>query len=157
MRKCRSSSTRARRRGRRRTSASPTGSATSSWPRESSSKTRRRASSGGRRTAPEPMIATLALLTAAMRFEIASKPYVDLYFRVRSVAAGKDPVPEDSWLAEAVRAARALDAELQSPLAWGHVEARIGDCATAEEGSAALAGAPETIELPGGKTVALRA
>ena len=32
------------------------------------------------------MIATLALLTAAMRFEIASKPYVDLYFRVRSVA-----------------------------------------------------------------------
>ena len=100
---------------------------------------------------------TVLAPAAELRFEIASKPYVDLFFHVRSCAASKDPLPEGSWLTEAVGAARALDAELGTPLAWGHVEALIRDCATAKEGSAAIAEARETLEMGGGRTVALRA
>lgn len=96
-------------------------------------------------------------IRAAMRFEIASKPYVDLWFHVRTLASSTEPLPPGSWLAEAVDAARSLDAELKSPLAWGYVEGLIGDCATAKEGSAALAEARETVEMPGGKSVRLRA
>lgn len=110
------------------------------------------------------MIGALALAALAapreMRFEFATKPYVDLHFYVRALAASKDPHPEVAdvqGLADAVEAARALDVELGSPIAWGYVEGLIGECSTAKEGTLALAKTRETVELPGGKMVALRA
>ena len=96
---------------------------------------------------------------AAMRFEIATKPFVDLHFYVRSLAASKAPRPEVAdvpGLAEAVQAARDLDAELQSPLAWGYVEGLLGDCATAREGTLAMAKTRKTVEMLGAKNIELR-
>ncbi len=119
----------------------------------------------------QAMIAALALALLAssanppgapakMRFEIESKPFVDLHFYVRSLAASKEPRPEIAevaGLAEAVEAARALDAELGGGLAWGYLEGLIGESETAKEGSVSLARTRETLDVPGGKTVQLRA
>ncbi len=97
---------------------------------------------------------------AAMRFDFAAKPFVDLHFFVRSLASSKAPSPEVAdvaGLAEAVQAARDLDAELGSPIAWGYVEGLIGDCATAHEGTLAMAKTRKTVEMLGGKNIELRA
>jgi len=99
----------------------------------------------------------LALGADAIRLDIQAKPYVDLHFYVRTLVASKDPVPEIAGLAPAVEAARALDSELVGPLDWGYVEGLLGDCATAKEALAALAGARESITLRSGKVVAVRA
>jgi hypothetical protein len=95
-----------------------------------------------------------------MRFEFAAKPFVDLHFDVRSLAASKTPRPEVAdvpGLAEAVQAARDLDAELGSFIAWGYVEGLLGDCATAHEGTLAMAKTRKTVEMLGGKNIELRA
>ncbi len=102
-------------------------------------------------------LSTTAARTDGVRLDIATRPYLDLHFYVRTLAASKDPVPELAGLAPAVEAARALDAELGGPLDWGYVEGLLGDCATAKEARAALAKARESITLRSGKTVALRA
>ena len=94
---------------------------------------------------------------AELSFDISAKPFVDMHFYVRTLAGSKEPVPDVPGLAEAVEAARALDAELGSPLAWGYLEGLIGDCATAKEGSAAWASARETVEVRPGTSFALRA
>jgi hypothetical protein len=106
------------------------------------------------------LAAASAVPPAAARFDFEAKPYVDLHFYVRSLAASKEPraeIAEVKGLADAVEAARALDVELGSPIAWGYVEGLIGECSTAKEGTLALAKTRETVEMPGGKLVALRA
>jgi hypothetical protein len=108
------------------------------------------------------LVAVLAAFPAppAMRFEFATKPFVDLHFYVRSLASSKAPRPEAAdveGLAEAVQAARDLDAELGSPIAWGYVEGLIGDCATAHDGTLAMAKTRKTVEMLGGKNIELRA
>jgi hypothetical protein len=97
---------------------------------------------------------------AAMRFDFAAKPFVDLHFYVRTLASSKEPHPEVADLPgfpEAIEAARALDAELGSPIAWGYVEGLLGDCATAHEGTLAMAKTRKTVEMLGGKNIELRA
>jgi hypothetical protein len=110
------------------------------------------------------MIGALVLVALAappeMRFEFAAKPFVDLHFYVRTLAASKDPHPEIAdvaGLAEAVEAARALDAELGSPIAWGYVEGLLGDCTTAHDGALAMAKTRKTVEMLGARNIELRA
>jgi hypothetical protein len=91
-----------------------------------------------------------------LRLEIAVRPFLDLYFHVRTLASSKEPAPEFAGFAEAVAAARALDAEFGGPLGWGLVEGLLADCANAKEATAALAGVKETVSLRSGKTVELR-
>ena len=109
------------------------------------------------------MIGALALAALAapaeMRFDIAAKPFVDLHFHVRALAASKEPHPEIAevaGLSEAVEAARALDRELQSPIAWGYVEGLIGECQSARDGTLAMAKTRKTIETLGSRNIELR-
>jgi hypothetical protein len=92
-----------------------------------------------------------------LRFDVAAKPYVDLYFHVRTLASSKDPPAELGTLAPAVEAARALEAQLGGILEWGVIDGLLGECATAKQGSAALADVPESVTLRSGKQVELRA
>jgi hypothetical protein len=92
-----------------------------------------------------------------LRLEFATRPFLDLYFHVRTLAASKDPVPELAGYAAAVGEARALDAELGGILGWGLFEGLLSDCSSAKEASAALAGVDESVSLRSGKTVELRA
>ncbi len=93
----------------------------------------------------------------AIRIETHIEPFIDAWFFVRALgsARGKTEVP--ALLQGAVDAARALDAELQSPLAWGPVEGQLERCHSAAEALHALESVPETIEVRGKGSVKLRA
>lgn len=89
----------------------------------------------------------------AIRIDLRASPCVDLYFHVRTLAgseAGADASDGRGALDAAVAAARALGAELGSPLAWGPVEGLLGGCESARQALAKFRELPETITLQSG-------
>ena len=103
------------------------------------------------------MIVALALAALTeMRFEIRTKPFVDLHFYVRSLAESKDPPPDVPGIPEAVAVVRGIEAEFGGTIAWALLEGLFHDCGTAEDATAALASAQETVGLRGGKELRLR-
>lgn len=90
------------------------------------------------------------------RLEFRVSPALDLYHHVRFLAATNAPAPVAS-LAPAVEAARELEREFgPMSLSWGAFEGLLPGCERAADLVRVAARAPESVELPGGKSVALR-
>jgi hypothetical protein len=84
-------------------------------------------------------------------------PLLDLHYLVRAIAGGEATLPEQAALDEAVQAARDLDKELGSPLAWGLLEGNLTVARTAAEAATLFERLPERFELRGtGRSIAPR-
>lgn len=105
------------------------------------------------------MSAALCLSLAAaasIRVEPRVEPFVDLWFAVRELSARPESEAPEA-LRPAVAAARALDAQIGSPLAWGPVDGLLPGCASAADLAARLERVPEKLEFGAGRSVELRA
>jgi hypothetical protein len=84
-------------------------------------------------------------------------PLLDLHYLVRAIAGGEAAPQGVEGLTEAVQAARDLDKELGSPLAWGLIEGNLTVARTAAEAASLFERLPERFEPRGtGKTIAPR-
>ncbi len=84
-------------------------------------------------------------------------PFLDMHHWVRHLAEQKSEPPAVAGLAAAVAAARQLDADLGSPLAWGPLEGGLVGANDAASFSRLAADLPESFAMRGGATVHLRA
>ena len=80
---------------------------------------------------------------------------IDLHYLVRKLASGSGNTPNIDGFKPAVEAARELQSDLGSALAWGVVEVPLAECQSAREAVGAFAELPETFKF-GERTIQLR-
>jgi hypothetical protein len=90
---------------------------------------------------------------AGPHLDVHLNPLVDLHSLARTLAESNAPVPDVAGLAEAVAAARALQDELKSPLAWGAIEGRVKEWTTAAALVREIEGFPDPLPIEPGRSV----
>lgn len=90
------------------------------------------------------------------RLDVRLSPTVDLYYLVRKLAADSGTVPNIVGFDRAIEAARDLQSELKSPLAWGILDSAVAECQSMAEVAKAFEQLPETLQLRPSGTAQLR-
>jgi len=104
--------------------------------------------------APPAAAATQDDLHPPLEIRVVST--LDLYFHVRTLAASKHADVDDA-LKPAVEIASGLTSDLGGALGFGVIDGLLGDCGGAQGLVDAFGRARETLELPSGMTIELRA
>jgi len=102
------------------------------------------------------LFAAPAPLTAPALLDVRIDPLMDMHHWVRRLAERKGELSAVAGLPDAVAAARRLDDELGSPLTWSTIDGAVSGAGNAEGFAKIAVELPESMPLPGGRTVRLR-
>jgi len=100
--------------------------------------------------AQNPGPKTSAKISTQKRFEVRTKPFLDLYFYVYKLAASNEKLPPTNPFGTAVDAAR------QVPMYQGLIDLKLFSCENAADAERAFSQFPETIKTRQGTVIALR-
>ena len=93
---------------------------------------------------------------SSVHLDVRVNPFIDLHFFVRKHLAGDGAAPSILGMAEAISAARALEADLGGSRGWGLIEPVLADCKSAAAAINACGALPERFRSRGSAEIPIR-